>query len=322
MKIDMVASETHYQDHMLPIFEALPDHLRGNVLPLARPGEATRPPMGRIAMVAGWQDVSPLRGQCPMIYVEHGAGQTYSDRPFDPSYSASGGQRHQGVVGFISPNEEVASRWTTAPSIAVGCPKMDQWVQRPYKQPGDSPAICFAFHWDCRLSPESRSAWEWYAPHMVDIVAWYRSVGFRVFVHEHPKWRGELIRQWAELLPDVPVLYTDREVFEQADILMMDNSSLMYEFALISRPVVALNAPWYRRDVEHGLRFWRWVPGIEVNDHRDLLALNPWDLIHETPLRGVAQVLGSAARARVYAWGDGSSSARAAQFIVDLLSEV
>lgn len=319
MKIDVVSSEVHYLSHLLPIFEALPDHLRGNVLPMAPPGMATRPPMGRIAMVAGWQDVAPLRGQCPMVYVEHGAGQTYVDAAHDPSYSGSGGRRHQGVIGFIAPSETVAARWTTAPSVAVGCPKMDKWINAPSVR---SASICFAWHWNGSASPEARSAFLQYGPRLHEIIAHYKSMGFRVFGHEHPKWRGAMNRMWEGY--DVEILYTDEEVFTHASILMVDNSSLAYEFALLGRPVVSLNAPWYRRDVEHGLRFWEYVPGIQVEGPDDLLALNPWDLLHETPLQRLSSRLARDAVQYVYAAppNGATSSEYAAQWITDLVAEV
>lgn len=319
MKIDMVSSESHYQSHMLPIFERLPDHLRGNVLPMTEPGHAVRPPMGRIAMVAGWQDVAPLRGQCPMIYVEHGAGQTYVDAAHDPSYSGSGGRRHQGVLGFIAPNDDVAERWTTAPAVAVGCPKMDKWLDQPVP---DGAAVCFAWHWEGTAAPEARSAWPHYADDMLEIAARYRAMGCSVFFHEHPKWRGKMNRI-AESL-DIEVLYTDEEVFRRASVLMVDNSSLAYEFALLGRPVVSLNAPWYRHDVEHGLRFWESTPGIQLDGPERLLTLNPWDLVDDTPLGRLCRSLGAAAARRAYALPlrGMSSSEYAAQWITDLLAEV
>jgi hypothetical protein len=311
VKIDVVYSEAHYARHLLPIWAALPDELRGDVHPMYPQGAAQRPPMGRWALVAGWQDVSPLRGQCNMIYVEHGAGQTYQDRPYDPSYSASRGQRHRGVRGYIAPSQTVADRWD-APSAAVGCPKMDRWILDPPPK-HDAPTVCFAWHWDCRLVPEARSAWPHYEPMFGMIREAFADQGFAVVGHEHPKWRGKMNRVLGER--GIPTLSTEEEVFALADILVVDNSSLAYEFALLGKPVICLNAPWYRRDVEHGLRFWSHVPGIQIDDPWELATLNLWDLIYDTELRAASEAHRLAAVEHAYAVRDGSSSGRAAAFI-------
>lgn len=315
MKIDVVASEWHYLAHMLPIWNALPDHLRGTVHPV---GPVGRPPMGRIAMVAGWQDVAPLRTQCPMIYVEHGAGQTYVDRLHDPSYSGSGGNRHIGVIGYIAPSETVAARWQSAPSVAVGCPKMDAWLGVP--RSNQEPTVAFAWHWPCALVPETRTAWDHYEATFPSIVDRFREQGWRVTGHSHPKWRGEFDAAYTSV--GVDVLPQDYNVFREADILIVDNSSLAYEFALLGRPVICLNAPWYRRDVEHGLRFWSHVPGIEINEPEELLAFNLWDLSVESPTGMVSEFRRTQAVEHAYAVRDGSSAQRAAEWITSLVEGV
>lgn len=318
MKIDVLASETHYYKHLLPIWAALPDHLRGTVHPLRQPDHFVRPSMGRLAMVAGWQDIIPLRGLCEMIYVEHGAGQSYVDRKHDPSYSASGGQRHRGVFGYISPSETVAARWTNAPSVAVGCPKMDAFLNVAYQPPAE-PTVCFAWHWPCMLVPEARTAWPHYEPLFSEIVQRFQAQGFKVLGHEHPKWRGKMNARMTQ--EGLDVLPTDGDVFAGADILIVDNSSLAFEFALLGRPVVLLNAPWYRRDVEHGLRFWSNIPGLQVGGPEHLMSLNLWDLMPGGSLRPESERLAKEALPSVYAHRDGSSSARAAAFIASLVDK-
>lgn len=320
MKIDVLASEPHYLAHMIPIWCELPASLQGTVHP---PYDIpiSKPPFGRIAMVAGWQDVRPLRGRCNMIYVEHGAGQTYTDRPYDPSYSGSAGDRHDGVMGYICPSDVVAARWKRAPSVAVGCPKMDRYIGavKPFDMEGE-PVVCFAWHWDCTLVPETRSVWPHYEHHFGRIVEQFRSQGFRVVGHEHPKWRGRM----AETLMSfgVEILATDDEVFKTAHILIVDNSSLAYEFASLGKPVLLLNAPWYRRDVQHGLRFWSHPPGLEFDEPQELLDFNLWNCFYDTPERELGEHLRIDASNYAYKFVDGQSAKRAADWITDLVSRV
>lgn len=264
----MVASEAHYLRHLLPIWEALPEKLRGIVR--YTPNSTPVPRRNTVALVAGWQDVSPLRGLQPMIYVEHGAGQSYGGDPrlaSQPSYSASGGARHTGVVAFLAPNSRVARQWKSAPAAVIGCPKLDEFLETP-PIPG---SVCFAWHWDCEITPEAGSAWAHWRDGMREIVDRLHAEGREVYVHAHPRWRGriddELISTGARLLR------TEVQVFNQAAILCADNTSLMYEFAALDRPVVALNAPWYRRNVHHGLRFWDSIPGPQVDDPDEFSSL-------------------------------------------------
>lgn len=313
MRVDVVASMPHYRAHLLPIFECLPPELQGRVQPM-RP-VVDRPHYNHVALVASWQDVKPLRGRCRMIYVEHGAGQTYAgdERSMNqPGYSGSGGFRHNGVIGFIAPSQHVADRWKTAPAVAVGCPKMDEYIGLA---PTGPPAVCFAFHWDTLISPEARSAYQHYADSLPEIMERYKQQGFEVYGHAHPKWEGQLDRTLLKAGAKA-ILNDDRAVFHTSSVLFVDNSSLAYEFAALGRPVVSLNAPWYRRDVEHGLRFWSHIPGIHVDGPEELLTLNVWDLVYNQ--------LGENNRVRsvehVYAFMDGSSSQRAATFIAERLA--
>lgn len=298
----------------MPIWAALPEQYRGVVHRLPDSGEVvTRPAMGHLALVAGWQDVAPLRGQCQMIYVEHGAGQTYVDREHDPSYSGSKGQRHRGVIGYIAPSQIVADRWEK-PAVAVGCPKMDHLIGSD-SPAVDPPTVCFAWHWDCKMVPEASSAWLHYERDFEEIILRFRAQGFRVVAHEHPKWRGEMTRRMRGF--GLEILDWDEEVFEQANILIVDNSSLAPEMMLLGRPVVFLNAPQYRRDIEHGMRFWDWpMSHPTVDSSEELMAINLWDLIQ--PSYANAYSLEDTAN-EVYAFTDGKSSQRAADWIVDLL---
>lgn len=308
-KIDIISSLPHYHRHMLPIYAALPPELRGDY----HPGRAYPEP-GNVGLVAAWSDLEPLRANYPYFYVEHGAGQTYGGdikSAAQPGYSLSGGHRHYGCLGFISPSETVAKRWETAPAVAVGCPKLDDL--RKMENPGWG-HICIAFHWMCEIAPEARSAWPHYESGLPRMVESLKRQGFFVYGHGHPKWNGAL-RQPME---EAGAIYLDDEwdVFEQCGSLVMDNSSLMYEFASLRRPVIALNAPWFRKDVEHGLRFWAFSPGMEFEGPDDFTYAPMATTLN------VSQLMGRDAAEHAYAHQDDQCAQRAADFIVCRLREL
>lgn len=313
MKIDVTASQPHYLDHMEPIFAALPARLQGTVHPVESP--CYRPYRGRIAMVAGWVDVQHLRNMNQMIYVEHGAGQAYlgdTKTATLPGYSG-GGSRHSGVIGYICPSDTVAERWAPAPAVAAGCPKMDRWIG---VQPDVPRSVCFAWHWDAgerlTLSPEMRGAWEHYRDYLPSIVEAWEQQGWTVFGHSHPRWGGSIDRAMTEA--GLCVLETDADVFQHCEVLVVDNSSIGYEFALLGRHTIWMNAPWYRRHIEHGLRFWSHIPGYSV-DVESMLKLELDDMLD------IEDEFRESQMADVYApWSQmGMAADRAAEWITELV---
>lgn len=311
MKVDVVASEPHYLDHLRPIFDALPDELKGQVYGGEHPWTLRPRGTPRLTLVAGWQDVRDGNGR--MIYVEHGAGQSYAGDPksaHQPGYSSSGGQRHRGVVGYIAPSEAVARRWRSGsgkPAVAVGSPKMDA-VLRADLHP-EMKSVCLAWHWDCLISPEARSAWNHYAERLPSVVAAWHRQGWRVYGHSHPRWRGDLDSTMRAAGVD-GILPRDVDVFDVASVLAVDNSSIGMEFLSLDRPVIWLDAPWYRRHIHHGGRFWEWVNGAPR-------VSGPGELA-DVRLVGLPDA-GHRERARMaYEHIDGGASERAAAFVADL----
>ncbi len=255
----------------------------------------------------------------PVIYVEHGAGQFYDGDPVSARHgSYAGGDGLSHAVLFIAPNEHVAARWRAAypatPAVVAGSPRVDELARIPAP---DSLQRCvaFAWHWECMLVPETRSAVRHYAAAMPMIVAELRGADVEVLGHGHPRAWRQLRTMWGRM--GVEAVERFEDVVARAHVLVMDNSSAMYEWAALGRPVVALNAPWYRVHVEHGLRFWSHVPGPQI-DHPGPLA---GTILAELADPARSAHLRRHAADRAYAHRmDGHAARRAAEAIMEVLA--
>lgn len=314
LTIDCLASLPHYADHLRPVWEALPEHVKGTFWVR---GQATPQPgdralrrkqeTGELVMVASAADRIYLDGR-ETILLEHGAGQTYTGIR-SPSYS--GGDGWERCCLFICPNERVAERWASsypdAATAVVGCPRLDRWHAHT---PPPNGTVALTFHWDNPICPESR----WAFPHFKDGLAPFKAsceaFGYELVGHGHPRARGVLDRWWAKL-GIRPVGWDD---VTRADVLVGDNTSALPEFASLGRPVVWMNSPQWRRHVDHGGRFWDWPKGQPQADDPAELA---------GALRRAFYGEGDEARRRmvrsIYCATDGHAAERAAQAIVEVL---
>ena len=270
--IDLFASEPHFIDHLAPVYRALGDEAAAFVVtrPMQQhagareivPGE---PDPSHVVVVASYGDVRKVRrhGYTRIVRLEHGIGQSYigvSDR----YGSYAGGRDHADVGLFLMPNAYSADRWKAAyPDAAVeivGSPHLDALPERA----SGKQTVAIGFHWACYLVPETIGAWSHYRDAFAELAS-----RFTLIAHGHPRALaarlGKIYRHAnLEIVPDF------HEVCRRADLYACDNSSSMYEFAATGRPVVVLNAPWYRRDVQHGLRFWEAAdvgPQVESPNH-------------------------------------------------------
>lgn len=258
-RIDFLAREPHHADHILPIWCALPKRLRGtffaseNSLPrLTAHGvegrQASEIDEGGLTLVASYLDLKVARKHGRrVIYCEHGAGQSYEG---NPSGSYIGAIDRAGAVATLVPGHDAARRHTAVhPAIRaypIGVPKLDRHAKA--SRPGDD-VVAISFHWNCRVIRETRGAFDHYKRALPLLAERFKVIG-----HGHPR-IIRLLRPHYEAA-GIEVVTDFDEVIERASVYCIDNSSTMYEWAALDRPVVVLNAPWYRRRIQHGLRFW------------------------------------------------------------------
>lgn len=323
--IDALATQPHYLDHLAPIWRALPDDQRGDlVLPdhLRDHAEGLgldhldtdrmRPSRERV-LVVGAADLVTLsrRPRHQLVLVEHGAGQTYQG----VEHVGYPGGPHRDAVGlFLCPSPRVArlnlERYPDAQAAVVGCPKLDQWLPRP--ETAGELVVVLSFHWACSVTLEAGTAWGDWLPYLEDLGNNFEDRGWELALHAHPRNRD--VAPWARKLGLRFLEHFDQVVGEAA-AYCCDNSSTLYEAAAVGMPVVGLDSPAWRRDVNHGLRFWDLIPGPTAVEPDELLyALEGW--LHEwPPAQWVADR--RAVVDQVYAFTDGTSTARAVEAILD-----
>lgn len=268
----------HYHSHLWPIVEGLRD--RGHEVrdvttwrnaPFAdytHPKDLAkhRPVVWLTAGALDAKNVAPA----PTIYVEHGAGQTYDADLRGAGHESYSTGTIPNAAGFLCPNLFVATRrrrlQPDVPAVAVGSPRLDPYPVGAHA--GVERAIAFAFHWDCNLVPETKTAFDHYLPGLLDVSLALRRKGWLPVVHGHPR----IARRVRYHLERKGFEWWDiDDVMTRAAVLVADNTSVLYEFAHVDRPIVVMNAPWYRKHVHHGLRFWECVPGEQVDEPEDLL---------------------------------------------------
>jgi hypothetical protein len=200
-------------------------------------------------------------GKRPVVFVEHGAGQTYVREDGSIHGGYSGGRNRNKVGLFICPNRDVAQRNLSAypnSSVAiVGSPRLDDlFVSRRYraKHQKRPESIGISFHWDCQITPESGSAFGEFAEQIKHFVHYARVCGMDAIGHGHPKAWNYLSAYWYD--QKVEPVKDWQEVVGLIDALFIDNSSIMFEAAALDIPMVLMESDKWRRNVNHGMRFW------------------------------------------------------------------
>ncbi len=326
MLIHVIAKFEHYLRHVKPIADELAR--RGHEVesygidghrPWGPPLTARRA-RADVTIAASYDDARKVRAG-RIVYVEHGVGQTYGGRPDSLDAPGWPGCPGLGYVDlFLAPSQRVADAWAArypdARAVAVGCPLIDPFTSKNRVGMTSSlnvrPLAVLSFRWHCDVAPEAASALPHYEPFLPDLVAGLRARGFDVWGHGHPRMQRRLARTWN----DAGVRFATHwpTIAASANLFIADNTSALYEFAATGKPVLALNAPWYDRDIEHGLRFWSHVPGLMVDEPIDVAAAADLAITDGPDLRA----LRSRAVRAAYVAVDGRAAERAADAIEEL----
>jgi hypothetical protein len=296
---DFFARRRYYIDHMAPIWNALPADRRGlfhvteDLVDYAR-GELDdaqivivdgyTPSGDNPILCAAYADMSRAarNKQRKIVTIEHGTGHGFGT---DAYPNAEKGKRDQ-VHLALMPNDYTAAKARAVRPTRVeviGTPKMDEWAPFELQEfpETDEPVLAIAFHWGDRRSrpPESGSAFEHYQDILPELARRYHVIG-----HGHPlatpAHREAFEQAGIEWVSDL------REVFRRADMLINDLSSILYEFLVTGKPVIVLNAPWFRRGVHWGIRFWDYAEvGVHVAGPDELFHAIEWTTDHYGTVR-------------------------------------
>lgn len=324
--IDRFASLPHYAAHVDPVWQALPPDARGTSYATRHTSWGAPIPRGapvRPTIVASYVDARRMSPR-PCVLVEHGAGQSYPGDPTSATHgSYAGGDGLDHIILFVAPGEHVAARWRArypnTPVVVVGSPRVDELARtatrcQPVGNTLHRPTVAVTWHWDCELIPETRSALRHYRDHLPRTIAALRSVGVDVVGHGHPRAWRQMRPMWGRL--GVEPVESFADVVARATVLAVDNTSAGPEWAALDRPVVWMNAPWYRRDVEHGGRFWQWPRGQVSCNHPTDLAVAILAAFDDPPPVRAAR---ASMVAGIYGGIDGHAAERAATAIMEAL---
>ena len=312
MQIDFLARQSYFVDHLLPIYLALPTHMQGDFYAMGatvRSRLVNKVPAQHIKdyiddgacgqfpiVTAAYGDAVRAATANPnrrVILLEHGVGLTFGKA----AYADGAGQRNRLALMPVQ-NQYVLNK--VHPDVAhiphpiVGVPKLDKWKDVEFKRHQHKPTpplIVFAFHHGDKHSrpAEVGSAWEHYYEHLPHLVK-----SHNIAVHHHPS-SSESRQAFTDLVRrhNIREIAEFDDVMTEADILINDCGSAAYEFSVTSKPVILLNAPWFDRNKEWGIRFWAYSDiGLNVSNPgelhgaiQDTLASDPNRLRRERAVR-------------------------------------
>jgi hypothetical protein len=272
--LDFYASERHYIDHVASVWRALDPDLRGifrvrteELQLYAKTAGVTAEvsePTDQLTLVASYGDYKRTSG--PVIYMEHGIGHSYGNN--HPSYAGGAGKYR--VVLFLCQHDYTAEKnkktYPKTPVAVIGTPKLDRIKKRGV----EGRTVAISWHWDCQIAPETKSSLPHFRP-LLNILKRAKDIELIGHAHPNPRFNKVMQRMYSQL--GIEYVHNFKEVLDRADLYIVDNSSTAYEFAAAGRPVIHLNAPWYRKEVSHGIRFWDYIPGPTADQVREVLPL-------------------------------------------------
>ena len=327
-KLFCLASETQYLDHLAPIIHGLPlenvgctfifDNQSGNfqrteahaydhnlvIFPLANRNfeiakvenaiGAMADPSKSLLLVSSWRDhyhakqISLMEGR--LIRTEHGSGQSYSMAVGEASNPAFvGGNGHVGLFAALAPGKNaglsIQNSTPNVPVALIGCPKLDWAAYRNFpKHETLTVAISFRYKTATEV-PEQNSAFEFFRKDIEKLVA--EGTNIKIIGHCHP-FALHSVGPWWKLL-NIEYVANFEEILDRADILLVDNSSIAFEWLQVKRPKAILgllNSPEYRRYMDFGMRFWN------LTEQPDVVQINPGE-INENLIEQMPSVVSS-----------------------------
>jgi hypothetical protein len=280
MKLDFFATQTHFIDHLKPIWDAFPQRgsffVSENIKAHAQKkiGEVIiGQPKGAIypVLTCSYGDMAAIVRDNPnakAILAEHGIGMTYGTSAY-----ADGRGRRKNASMFLMQSQYVANKihpdLAEIPRHVIGIPKLDQWAgefDKPHPMPKD-PTIAISFHHSNFSNvPEAQNAWEEYREILPKLADKYHLIGTG-----HPLEIEQFSETYRSL--GIEIVEDFNEVMRRADILIFDCTSAGYEFLVTGKPVILLDATKFRRNLQFGIRFWDYSNiGIEVSSADKLMS--------------------------------------------------
>lgn len=289
MKIDFLASWPHYIDHMAPIYHSLgkdagffyvaprlADHAaKRGINPFLLAGQELYEKALRHMdpiVTAAYSDIQSVylnNTKRPIVLMEHGIGIVY---PGNASYAGNVGYRKRATL-TMAPNEKVYELTKKAipemQQAVIGTPKLDRWARRIEEEKimPIKPTVAISFHWDGRhVAPEAGTALGYFSSEIPKLA---KQKDFTLIGHAHPRW-AEYMKEFYNK-HNIEFVEDFEDIMKRAQLYVCDNSSTIYEFLATGWPVLFMNSPAYRRDVNFGIRFWDYTDiGYQVNKPEEL----------------------------------------------------